>query len=362
MRRAAELPKVIRPRHFIYRTVCRPARNSPGDTIPISLQEQFPMTIDPSSGYPFPNQMAAVWAGDNVAQADTFIRDMDAAMRDNYATNIVKIGEDIYPFLYTEATYDGGCYTLLVDDRTSYVKQSADPIYDQAKALCHIPLGIFAIISGYAKDSRYKQWLQPLTDYRAKVSSVAQTLEVLPLMNSKCGVAARTILVNSLHYLDSLISGQENFLSFVSFKAYCEKLNPFIAVLQMAAAQNQVEVFGRILTTWKAMFTEADWDKLYVVVSVIWPLTHESAHEQIVKSFMKPALQDTNMIVSEAATTLDMARTLMGRILGDRILAPLVFDKSQGLQFAEDIYSLSTQRDLMSQVIKTSLGTCPVIR
>jgi hypothetical protein len=110
------------------------------------------------------------------------------------------------------------------------------------------------------------------------------------------------------------------------------------------------------------MFKEADWDKLYVVVSVIWPLTQESAHEQLVKSFMKPALRDTNMIVSEAATTLELARTLMGRILGDRILAPLVFDKSQGREFAEDIYSLSTQRDLMSQVIKTALGTCPVLR
>src|SRR5260370_695132 len=126
------------------------------------------MTIDPGTGYPFPNQMSAVWAGDNVAQADTFIRYMDATIRENYS---------------------------------------------------------------------------------------------------------RTILVNSLHYLDSLISGQENFLSFVSFRAYSAKLNPFIAVLQTAAAQNQVAVFGKILTTWKAMFKEADWDKLYVVVSVIWPLT-----------------------------------------------------------------------------------------
>jgi hypothetical protein len=320
------------------------------------------MTIDPSTGYPFPSQMSAVWAGDNVAQADTFIRDMDAAMRENYSKNIVKIGEAIYPFLYAESTYDGGRYTLLVDDRTSYVKQSADPIYDQAKALCHIPLGIFAIISGYGKDSRYKQWLAPLIAYRAKVASVAQTLEVLPIMNSDCGAAARNILVNSLSYIDSLINGQENFLSFASFKTYTAKLNPFIATLQTAAAKNQVEVFARVLKTWKAMFIEADWDKLYVVISAIWPLTQESAHEQIVKSFMKPALQETNLIISEAAGTLELAQTLMGRILGDRILAPLVFDMRQGRQFAEDIYSLSTQRDLMSQVIKTAVGSCPVLR
>jgi hypothetical protein len=320
------------------------------------------MTIDPSTGYPFPNQMPVIWAGDNVAQADTFIRDMDAAMRENYAANIIKIGQEIYPFLYTEATYDGGRYTLLVDDRTSYVKQSADPVYDQSKALCHIPLGIFAIISGYGKDSRYKQWLPPLVAYRAKIASVAQSFDALAIKDAAIVTAAKTILNNSLDYLESLISGRVDFLSFVSFREFSAKLNPSIAVLQAAAARNQVEVFGRILTTWKAMFTEADWDKLYVVVSVIWPLTQESAHEQLVKSFMKPALRDTNMIVSEAATTLDMARTLMGRILGDRILAHLVFDMAQGRQFAEDIYSLSTQRDLMSQVIKSALGTCPVLR
>jgi hypothetical protein len=320
------------------------------------------MTIDPSTGYPFPNQMSAVWADDSVAQADAFIRDMDATMRENYSANIAKAGEAIYPFLYTEATYDGGRYTLLVDDRTAYVKQSADPIYDQAKAMCHIPLGIFSIVSAYAKEARYKQWLPPLIAYRAKVLSVAQSFDVLPIKDNTVATACRTILVNSLSYLEGLISGQTNFLAFASFRDYAAKLNPSIAILQAAAAQNQVMVFGKILAGWRPMFKEADWDKLFVVVSVIWPLTRESAHEQIVKSFMKPALQETNMIVSEAATTLELARTLAARIIGDRILAPYVFDMSQGRQFAEDIYSLSTQRDLMSQVIKTALGTCPVVR
>jgi len=90
-------------------------------------------------------------------------------MRTNYAANIVKIGEDIYPFLYTEATYDGGRYTLLIDDRTSYVKQSADPIYDQAKALCHIPLGIFSIISGYGK-GKPPQAMAPAADRLSRQS------------------------------------------------------------------------------------------------------------------------------------------------------------------------------------------------
>lgn len=320
------------------------------------------MPIDPRFGYPVPNQLASVWADDHVAQAKQFISDLNTAMRENYAANMVKTGEAIYPFLYTEATHDGGRYTLLIDKGTTYVKQGADPIYEQVKALCHIPLGIFAIISGYAKDSRYKQWLPALTAYRTKISSVAQTFDALSVRNDSVASASKNILGNSLSYLDEIIGGQADFLSFASFRAYTAELNPSISILQSAAAQNQVAVFSKLLTTWKAMFTEADWDKLYVMVSVIWPLTQDSAHEQIVKSFMKPDLRDTNLIVSEAAETLELARALMGRIVGDRIVAPLVFDLSQGREFAEDIYSLATRRDLMSQVIKTALNTCPVLR
>jgi len=321
------------------------------------------MSIDSSNGYPPPNpSTAATWAHDNVAQASEFIRDMDATMRENYAANIVKYGHAIYPFLYTEATYDGGRYTLLVDERTTFIKESADPIYDYAKALCHIPLGIYSIISGYAQYSKDQQWLPGLVAYRDKVLAVAQTINEIPVTNPAFGVAARNIIVNSMKYIEALIGGQADFTGLASFKAYTATINSHISVLQTAAAQNQVEVFSKILVGWKAMFTEAQWDQLYVVVSVIWPLTQESAHEQLVKAFMKPALRDTNMIVSEAATTLELARALVGRIVGDRILAPLVFDKSQGKEFAEDIYSLSTQRDLMSGVIKTALGTCPFIR
>jgi hypothetical protein len=48
-------------------------------------------------------------------------------------------------------------------------------------------------------------------------------------MNSDCGYAARSILVNSLAYIDSFINGQEHFQSFASFMTYAAKLNPFIA-------------------------------------------------------------------------------------------------------------------------------------
>jgi len=100
------------------------------------------------------------------------------------------------------------------------------------------------------------------------------------------------------------------------------------------------------------MLTEADWDRLYVVVSVIWPLTRESAHE--------PARQILHEARAAGNQTWSCPRRHDAGAGPDPDgphrrrphLAPLVFDKAQGREFAEDIYSLSTQRDLMSQVIR----------
>jgi len=96
-----------------------------------------------------------------------------------------------------------------------------------------------------------------------------------------------------------LISGRANFQSFASFKAYAAKLK---SLHRRAADGRRPEPGHRVRPDpgelGRRLLTEATWDRLYVVVSVIWPLTRESAHEQLVKSFMKPALQETNMVVS----------------------------------------------------------------
>ena len=312
------------------------------------------MAIDPSTGYPPTDPAPAKYAGDIHAQARQFILDIDAAMRANYATNIVNIGQAIYPIIYAESTFDGGRYTLVVDEHTSYVAQNVAPIYDQTKAIAHIPLGIFSIMSAYTDYSAFGQWKPALQAYRDKVAAVQSTFASLDITDGDVVQACEGILNISIAFMDGLLTGTSIF-SFVMFQNYAHALNISIGILQTAAAKNQIDVMSGVLTRWKAMFTETEWDKLYVVVSAIWTLSQESAHELIIKSFMKPALRETNVIVSEAAGTLELARTLLGRIIGDRIMAALVFDVSQGKDFAEDIYSLSTRRDLLSQAIEKQL-------
>ncbi|MNN73261.1 hypothetical protein D3C81_1893640 [compost metagenome] len=115
------------------------------------------------------------------------------------------------------------------------------------------------------------------------------------------------------------------------------------------------------LLHWRDLVGQETWDKMYVVCQCLWTVSQESAHEQIIKSTMKPEYHDTHMIVSEAVPTLDAAKLLLARILTDRVLAASVFNKFAHPEFAQNIYSLSTERDLLARSIgaELSLSRCP---
>lgn len=312
------------------------------------------MALNPADGYPYTPYGYAQYAGSRDQQAEQYVLDIDAAMRANYAPNIYEIGRNIYPILYAESTFDGGRYTLVKDAHTSYTYQNVAAVYDQVKAICHIPLGIFSIVSAYFEYGAGRQWQPALQDYMAKVQLVLDNLQLIGLPDSFTRVACEDILKRSLTYMQTINGGGT--LSADSFATYARALTSHIAFCQDVAARNQVTVMTGVLNGWKTMLGEAAWDKMYVVVSAIWTLSKESAHELIIKATMKEALRETHVIVSEAVPTLDDAKTLLGRIVGDRIMAELVFDPNGGTVGKENIYSLSTRRDLLSQAIEKIVG------
>lgn len=311
------------------------------------------MTLNPADGYPFTPCNYAEYAGNRDQQAEQYVLDIDSTMRACYGPNIYNIGRNIFPILYAESTFDGGRYTLVKDAHSSYTYQNVDAVYDQVKAICHIPLGIFSIVSAYFEYPANRQWQSALQDYRGKVQLVRDNLDRLHLVGFMLA-ACRGILDGSLTYMQA-ITGNGT-LSAETFATYARALTDHIAFCQEQAAKDQVAVMTRVLDSWKAMLGQDEWDKMYVVVSAIWTLSQESAHELIIKATMKQELRETHVIVSEAVPTLDDAKTLLGRIVGDRIMSELVFDPNGGVVGKENIYSLSTRRDLLSQAIEKIVG------
>ena len=311
------------------------------------------MALDPSKGYPETSRNYAGFAGSLEQQSFQYIKDLDAAMRSNYATNIVNIGQNIYPLLYVESTFDGGRYTLLTDKDTRFVHQNVGQIYDVMKAISHIPLGIFSIISGYEEYSKEGQWVPALRAYKQYIVNVQKTKNNIISLGHEDKIWTDAMLMSSLDFVEA-ITKSTNF-TFDEFATYARGLGDAIYYCQNRAAKNQVEVMEGVLKGWKEMVGEDKWKKLYVIIGAVWTLTQENAHELIIKSLMDEDVRETHVVVSEAVPDLETAQALMGRIVGDRVMAELVFDWEAIPAFAQDIYSLSTRRDLLSQAVEKVL-------
>jgi hypothetical protein len=113
------------------------------------------------------------------------------------------------------------------------------------------------------------------------------------------------------------------------------------------AANIQVAKFTDIVNEFKGILGSR-WNDVYVVVSALWTLSKDNVHALVIGAQMAEEKRETNLIVSEAVPTLDEAKTLLGRIIGDRIIAQHVFSDHHDPDSLQDIYSLSTERDLLS--------------
>lgn len=316
--------------------------------------------LDPADGYPYTPPTIAMAAGDERQQAHQFAVNIDIAMRQHYASNLKALSKTLYPVLYTEATFSGGRYTFAVDEHTSYVCQESSPVYTQLKAIAHIPLGVYSIIFPYAKHSTNGQWLEPLRVFSGQITSVLERLEHLDIPEAIRNASER-ILSESIAFMARLLEEQK--FTIEQYETFCHSIGDAILTNQTSAAKDQVEVMRGYLLNWKDLVGEKTWDKMYVVCQCLWTVSQESAHEQIIKSTMKPEYHDTHMIVSEAVPTLDAAKLLLARIIADRVLAASVFNKLAHPEFPQNIYSLSTERDLLARSVGAeliqSLSRCP---
>ena len=310
------------------------------------------MALDPSKGYPHTDMSYAATAGGKKQQVMQLVYDIDAAMRANYAINLQRIGNNVFPFLFAEATFDGGRYTLVVDRNTSYVKQNVSPLYDKMKAVAHVPLGIFSIISAYAEYPGLQQWRDQLVAYHQQVRLVERNINELDLPAIEAG-HVHNILSGCVLFMQETL--EQGTFSMERYAQICHAMGPSIAACQMKAARVQTETMRAQLLAWKEMLGEAAWGRLYAVCAAIYTLSQESAHELIIKSTMSAEQAETHVFTSPGLDTLEDAKVLLARVVGDRVMSETVFDAKAGEVYAQNIYSLSTKRDLLSQPVEQAL-------
>ncbi|RJX80724.1 hypothetical protein [Pseudomonas sp. LS-2] len=159
--------------------------------------------------------------------------------------------------------------------------------------------------------------------FGSQVEAVKLRLSQLDI--SGAALTSSTNILNAAISFIGKVVGEGNF-TIAEYTTFCDSIGPDILVNQTAAAVEQVAA----MQAWRSSVGQATWDKMYVVLQCIWTVSQESAHEQIIKSQMKPEFHETHRIVSEAAPTLEDARLLLARILADRVLSAAVFRTHTG--------------------------------
>lgn len=291
--------------------------------------------------------------GDASGQADDIIEGLDATMRGAYDVHIERVGNNILPILYVDFTLVGGRYTLVETETKTHVRAPDLKGYAQLKSVAHVPLGIFVQIAEYATYPGNGQWLAPIQAYRDQLQTALGQVERTGL-NAFERTPCRDILGASVRFLDGILARKTFTLD--DFRDYTHGIASAILFCAQQAAKIQVEAMTRVVLEFKQLLGDR-WDDVYVVVSALWTLSKENVHELIIGEQMKPEKRETNLFVSEAVPNLAAARNLLGRVIGDRIAAQYVFSQQGSQAEREDIYSLSTQRDPLSQAAEQALGS-----
>jgi hypothetical protein len=307
----------------------------------------------PKLGFPETPKELSFAAGSKKKQAHANIVACDTEMQENYNKNHIAIGQHIYPFLYSEFTPDGGRYTLLINDSDWVSAKPTPPLYEITKSVSHTPLGIWSIISRYAAYPEGGQWVPDMTQYNQTLLTALDTIQELDL-DTEVTKNLRAIL-KRMSELSSRFIGAKTF-SMEAYSKAANSINKELVFLQSLAADIQVAAFTTTLEKWKTLVGEKEWEKLYVVISAQWTLSTENVHQLIIANTMasKELAAKNIFVTSLPLENIDEARALCGRVVGDRIMSyqTLTGDTKRG---EENIYSLSTSRDLISKAAEESI-------
>jgi hypothetical protein len=316
------------------------------------------MTLAPSRGQPRTPIGYVETMGDAADQADDIIEAIDTTMRNAYDTHIVRVGQYIFPILYVDFTLHGGSYTLVESDSRIHVRRPDLRGYAQLKSIAHTPLGIFIHIAEHAACPGNGQWIAPLRAYRAQLASALEQVNPAnPSLTAFEQRACASLLAASLTFIDGILAAKTFTLE--AFRKYARSMSAELQFCMKQAGSRQVSGMTQVVLELKQILGSR-WDDVYVVISALWTLTQENVHELIIKHQMRPERRETHVIVSEAVPTLEHAKALLGRIVGDRVLAEHVFDPDGAPAERESFHSLCTSRDLLSQVAHQALANPPV--
>ncbi|MER5889956.1 hypothetical protein ABT160_39535 [Streptomyces sp. NPDC001941] len=310
-----------------------------------------------------------------VRQARNSMLAVNSGMRSNYAVLKSDLIKQLSPVIVVQNDARGGKFTLIHNGAQVASENPVDEIFELAKSISHVPLGIFSVIAPYLSDkvpnlpnaSRIDPhdldmvafkgtasdgWIAPLAEY-------AKTLATARGQLTKANLPA-PMVTSCSQLLDAAgkfiaVSIQSKTFDMKSFEDFSGSVYPNIRTNMTHAAAAQIAGVQDIMKRWRAKIGEAAWADLYTVVLSQWTTYDLNQNSIIIKPCMNPAKVNTHLIdlatVEPPADPIFVALDNLARIVQDNIAAEMVFPTATVVADA-----LKGKQDLLSDEIMGQLG------
>jgi hypothetical protein len=150
-----------------------------------------------------------------------------------------------------------------------------------------------------------------------------------------------------------------------------ERLNsenfPRIKQCMQASVKDQADACVRQILQWKQMMGPIEWREVYVVIPTVWAVGAENPRKTMMRQLMDADRVDSHIITSEYPRDHGEARTLLGRIVGDRSIGRFVFGDDTKEQKIK-VMGLSSEVDVVQDDALPAIwdamekNECPVRR
>ncbi|MFD6892718.1 hypothetical protein [Streptomyces sp. NPDC059957] len=309
------------------------------------------------------------------------IRAVNAGMRSNYAALKSELIKRLGPVVVVQNNAVGGKFTLIYDGKEQESVNPVAEIFELAKSISHIPLGIFSVLAPYLSDQvpgvpnssridphdldmvafagpQSTGWISPLEGYAATLTTARDQLDSANLPQD-LRISCRKILDEALTFIGDSVRRRS--FDMADFQTFAGRVYPSIRVNMTYSASAQITAIEGLMKRWREKIGEAAWADLYTVVLSIWMTSALNQASIIIQRCMNPAKVATHLIdlptVQLPTDPIFVALDNLARIVQDNIAAEMVFPTDQKVADA-----LKGKEDLLSDEILNQLGVTTGVR
>ncbi|RSS57365.1 twin-arginine translocation signal domain-containing protein [Streptomyces sp. WAC01280] len=299
---------------------------------------------------------------------------VNSGMRSHYAALKSDLIAQLSPVLVVQNDARGGKFTL-VHDGTQESLHPVGEVFELAKSVSHVPLGVFSIIAPHLsdrvpnvpgadridphdlamvayKDTATTDWITPLRQYADTLAAARRQLDQAGIPPELVVSCAR-VLDGALSFIE--VSTTARSFDIRSFEDFSHSVYAAIRTNMRYAAEAQIAGVQGLLRKWRARIGEEAWQDLYTVVLSQWATSALNQNSIIIRPCMNPAKVATHLIDLPAAEPLSdpvfVALDNLARIVQDNIAAELVFPSDRAAADA-----LKGPQDLLADEILDQLG------